>query len=171
MCPCHNIIEFLNSVSWKCDFFVTYQRRFTANVPTLLNRNLHPDCNNWTNIYPQCVKRNSCSLRWHLQKSSPVQIGQRKVREKAVKVKVTLKYFFPDTFQLKSKQTPPFLVTNFWLPHKGLRNHWKEYLRFIFIFGMYFQKQLSKVSLFSDISLYDNSLKVVFLVSSIGAEK
>ena len=119
MCPRRNIIEYLNSVSWKCDF-VTNQRRFTANFPTLLNRNLHPDCNNWTNIYPQCVKRNSCSLRWHLQKSSPVQIGQRKVREKAVKVKVTLKYFFPDTFQLKSKQTPTFLVTNFLLPHKGL---------------------------------------------------
>ena len=83
MCPCHNIIEFLNSVSWKCDFFVTYQRRFTANVPTLLNRNLHPDCNNWTNIYPQCVKRNSCSRWWHLENSSQiVQIGQRKVREK-----------------------------------------------------------------------------------------
>ena len=71
-------------VSWKCDF-VTNQRRFSANFPTLLNRNLHPDCNNWTNIYPQCVKGNSCSRRWHLGKSSPVQIGQRKVRAKSSK--------------------------------------------------------------------------------------
>ena len=94
------------------------------------------------------------------------KLVKERFEKRAVKVKVTLKYFFPDTFQLKSKQTPPFLVTNFSLPHKGLRNHWKEYLRFRFIFGLYFQKQL-----FSDISLYDNSLKVVFLVSSIGAEK
>ena len=82
---CCNIIEYLNSVSgkmWLCH----QSKRNYCNFSTLLNRNLHPDCNNWTNIYPQCVKGNSFP-GWHLAKSSAVQIGQRKLtgQEKGTK--------------------------------------------------------------------------------------